>query len=265
MKRIVFFLIVTLLYSAPCFAGKRFTFVTVDFPPYYGENLPNKGWVSEVASAALKAQGYNEVEIRFIPWVKALEDTQAGYYDALLGAYYTRERADLYYFSAPIGQVRTGFFKRKDVDISFKELADLKKYQIGVVKGYATSKKFDSADYLTKVEVPNLDEGLKKLYNRKLHLMADSRAVGKFRLKFLENEIPGIRNEIEFIRPVLAMNKIYVAISKKATNAYRKLIDFNQGFRKIYFRGIFRKIMKKHKKCQRQRKQSYKECVEGKS
>ncbi len=265
MKRIVFFLIVTLLYSAPCFAGKRFTFVTVDFPPYYGENLPNKGWVSEVAIAALKARGYDEVEIRFIPWIKALEDTQAGYYDALLGAYHTRERADLYYFSAPIGQVRTGFFKRKDVGISFKELTDLKNYKIGVVKGYATSKKFDSADYLTKVEVPNLDEGLKKLYNREIDLMADSRAVGKFRLKFLEKEIPGIRKEIVFIRPFLAMNKIYVAISKKATNAYRKLIDFNQGLRKIYFRGIFRKIKKKHKKCQRQREKSYKECVEEKS
>ncbi len=247
MKKIVFLLIVTLFYSATCFAGKRFTFVTVDFPPYYGEDLPEQGWVSEIVKAALEIQGY-EVEIKFMPWIKAVEDTQEGYYDALLGAYHTRERAELYYFSAPIAQARTGFFKRKDVDISFKELTDIKNYKIGVVKGYATSKNFDSADDLDKVEVDSLDEGLVKLLNEEIDLVADSQAVGKYRLKILEEKNPGISKKIEFIKPVLAMNKIYVAISKKTTNAQQKLIDFNQGLRKIYMNGSFRKIKKKHKK-----------------
>jgi polar amino acid transport system substrate-binding protein len=134
MRKIVVFLIVTLLYSAPCFAGKRFTFVTVDFPPYYGEELPEYGWVSEIARKALEIKGY-EVEIRFIPWVKALEGTQDGDYDALLGAYRTHERDELYYFSLPVGQVRIGFFKRKTDDISFKDLTELKEYKIGVVNG----------------------------------------------------------------------------------------------------------------------------------
>jgi len=57
MKKIVFFLIMTLFYSVSCFAGKRFTLVTVDFPPYYGENLPEQGWVSEVVRTALESQG----------------------------------------------------------------------------------------------------------------------------------------------------------------------------------------------------------------
>ncbi|RKZ38318.1 MAG: hypothetical protein DRQ49_01275 [Gammaproteobacteria bacterium] len=247
MKKIVFFLIMTLFYSVSCFAGKRFTLVTVDFPPYYGENLPEQGWVSEVVRTALESQGY-EVEIKFMSWVKAVADTKQGYYDALLGAYRTPERADLYYFSVPIAQARTGFFKRKEVDISFKELDELKGYKIGVVKGYATSKEFDLSDSLNKIEVQNLDDGLIKLKNREIDLMADSRAVGKYHLKLLEKKKPGIGQEIEFIMPVLAMNKLYVAVSKKTTNAYRKLIDFNQGLRKIYMNGSFRKIKAKHKK-----------------
>jgi polar amino acid transport system substrate-binding protein len=248
MKKIVFFLIVALFYSTPCVAGKRFTFLTVDFPPYYGKDLPNYGWVSEVAKAALEIQGY-EVEIKFVPWIKALEDTQAGYYDALLGAYHTRERAEKYYFSAPLAQVRTGLFKRTDKEVSFKELKELKDYKIGVVEGYATSKQFDMADYLNKVAVSNLDVGLKMLYEGSLELMADSEVVGHYRLKhFLEKKEPGIRSKIEFIKPVLAMNKIYVAISKNAPNPHRKLIDFNQGLRKIYLNGSFRKIKRKHRK-----------------
>jgi polar amino acid transport system substrate-binding protein len=259
MKRIVFFLILTLFYSASCFAGKRFTFVTVDFPPYYGDELPNKGWVSEVATAALKARGYDEVEIRFIPWIKALEDTQAGYYDALLGAYRTRDRQELYYFSAPIGRVSTGFFKRKDVDISFNELQELKDYKIGVVKGYATSIEFDAADYLNKIEVDELEDGLKKLYHGEIHLMADSEAVGEYQLSKMA---PEFASQIEFIKPYLSMNNIYVAISKKATNSFQKLIDFNQGFRVIYFNGSFRKIKHKHDSCMTQRQTSYQQCID---
>ncbi len=247
MKKLVFFLIVTLLYSAPCVAVKTFSLVTVDFPPYYGRDLPDKGWVSEVVTAALKAQGY-EADIRFMPWTEAVESTKEGDYDALLGAYRTRERARLYYFTAPIGQVRTGLFKRTDKEISFSELNELKRYKIGVVKGYATSKKFDSADFLDKVPVNNLSTGLKQVYNGILDLMADSRAVGKYQIKGLENETPGISSEIEFIQPVLAMNKIYVAISKKATKSQKKLINFNQGLRKIYLNGTFKKIKEKHKK-----------------
>ncbi|MCK5876500.1 MAG: transporter substrate-binding domain-containing protein [Candidatus Marithrix sp.] len=247
MKRTVFFLIVTLLYSASCFAaGKRFTFITVDFPPYYGSELPDNGWVSEVVKTALEIQKY-EVEFKFSSWTDALEYTGGGDYDALLGAYRTAERAKNYFFSAPIGQVRTGFFKKKDASISFTELPELKNYKIGVVKGYATSKKFDSADFLKKIQVTSLDDGMKMLYEGKLDLMADSKSVGHYRLtEFLEKDIPGITDDIEFIKPVLAMNKIYIAISKKAINAQKKLIDFNKGLRKIYKNGSFRKIKKKH-------------------
>jgi len=247
MKRTVFFLIVTLLYSASGFAaGKRFTFITVDFPPYYGAELPNNGWVSEVVKTALEIQKY-EVEFKFSSWTDALEYTGGGDYDALLGAYRTNERTKNYFFSAPIGQVRTGFFKKKGTDIKFTELPELKDYKIGVVKGYATSKKFDAADYLKKIPVGNLDEGLKMLYEGKLDLMADSKSVGNYRLtEFLEKDIPGVADSIEFIQPVLAMNKIYIAISKKATNAQTKLIDFNKGLRKIYRNGDFKKIKQKH-------------------
>jgi polar amino acid transport system substrate-binding protein len=246
MKKIIFFVIVALLYSGTCMAGKRFTLVTVNFPPYYAEEMLNGGWISEIVKAALEDRGY-EVEIRFMEWKKALDDTQNGYYDALLGAYFTRERAEHYYFSAPIAQTRTGFFRRKDVKIRFKELEELKHFKIGVVEGYATSKDFDAADYFEKVKVSNLDEGLKMLYNEEIDLMADSRAVGKYRLKILENEISGISKKIKFIRPVLAMNKLYVAVSKKATNAHRKLIDFNLGFREILKNRTYRKIKKNHR------------------
>jgi len=247
MNKIVFFLIVTLCYSASCFAGKRFTFVTVNFPPYYSDNLPEKGWVSEIVKTALEIQGY-KVDIEFVAWEEALENTKKGYNDGLLGAYHTHERARKYYFSAPIAQARTGFFKRKDVNISFQEVTELKGYKIGVIKGYATSKSFDSADYLNKIEVNNLSEGLIKLLHKEIDLMADSQAVGKYHLKLLEKRYPGISKKIKFIKPFLAINKLYVAISKKTTNAYQKLIDFNRGLRKLYMNGSFRKIKKKHLK-----------------
>lgn len=249
MKKILAFLIFALVATNNSLAmEKRFSLVTVDFSPYYASDLPDNGWVAEVVKTALETQGY-EVEIKFVPWTKAVRYTKQGYYDALLGAYYTEERAESYYFSAPISQARTGLFKRKDSNISFKELSDLKNYKIGVVKDYATSKAFDAADYLNKVMVTSSDVGVKMLFNGSLDFMTDTEAAVKYLLEqTLEKELPGISEKIEFIKPVLAMNKMYVAISKKAQDADLKLIDFNQGLRAIYLDGTFRKIKSKHKK-----------------
>lgn len=248
MKKIVIFLILTLLAANSLAGEKKFTLVTVDFPPYYASDLPDNGWVAEVVRTALQTQGYT-VEIKFVPWTKAVRYTKQGYYDALLGAYYTEERAESYYFSAPISQARTGLFKKKDANVSFKELADLKSYKIGVVKDYATSKAFDAADYLNKVTVTSSDVGIKMLFNGSIELMTDTEAAVKYLAEqLLEKEFPGISDKIEFIKPVLAMNKMYVAISKKAVDADLKLIDFNQGLRSIYLDGTFRKIKMKHKK-----------------
>jgi len=260
MKKIALFLIITLFYSANSFAiQKRFTLATVDFPPYYASGLPESGWVSEVVKAALETQGYN-VEVRFMPWAKAVKYTKQGYYDALLGAFYTEERAEAYYFSAPISQARTGFFKRVDNDVSFKELTDLKGYKIGVVKGYATSKTFDAADYLNKVVVTSDEVGLKMLNNKSLDLFTGTQASINYLMEqILEEKEPGISETIEFIKPVLAMNKMYVAISKKAVDADLKLIDFNQGLRTIYLDGTFRKIKMKHQKMLRKKAQEQRE------
>lgn len=249
MRKIITFLVLTLLSINSFAAGeKRFSLVTVDFPPYYASNLPDNGWVAEVVKTALETQGY-QVEIKFVPWTKAIRYTKQGYYDALLGAYYTEERAESYYFSAPISQARTGLFRKKDANISFKELTDLKTYRIGVVKDYATSKAFDAADYLNKVVVTSSDVGVKMLYSGSLDLMTDTEAAVKYMMEqVLDKETPGLSDQIEFIKPVLAMNKMYVAISKKAVDADLKLIDFNQGLRTIYLDGTFRKIKIKHKK-----------------
>lgn len=248
MKKIAIFFF-ALFYSVNSGAAeKKFTFVTVDFPPYYASDLPENGWVAEVVRKALETQGY-EVEIKFVPWTKAIRYTKEGYYDALLGAYYSEERAEFYYFSAPISQARTGLFKRKDANITFKDLTELKPYKIGVVKDYATSKAFDSADYLNKITVTSSEVGIKMLYHKSLDLMTDTEAAIKYLAEnILEDQEAGIGEQIEFIKPVLALNKMYVAISKKAVDADLKLIDFNQGLRTIYLDGTFRKIKLKHKK-----------------
>jgi len=77
--------------------------------------------------------------------------------------------------------------------------------------------------------------------------------------QILEEKEPGISETIEFIKPVLAMNKMYVAISKKAVDADLKLIDFNQGLRTIYLDGTFRKIKMKHQKMLRKKAQEQRE------
>ena len=106
-------------------------FVTVDWPPFFAENLPQQGYVSEVTREAFKRVGY-KVTIDFVPWARALKMVEYGDADAALGAYYTPERATYSVYSKPIVKSPDVFFKKKGSSAlnTYENLKDLKGYSI---------------------------------------------------------------------------------------------------------------------------------------
>jgi hypothetical protein len=49
------------------------------------------------------------------------------------------------------------------------------------------------------------------------------------------------------MEPILQVNYIHLAISKKTRDYLRKLEDFNIGMRQIILDGTYKKIQKKHR------------------
>src|SRR5205085_9119457 len=64
------------LWHAPAL-GRKLVLAATEYPPYYSESLDKGGPVAELTVAALRRAGY-EVELRFMPWARALKWGEQG-------------------------------------------------------------------------------------------------------------------------------------------------------------------------------------------
>jgi ABC-type amino acid transport substrate-binding protein len=231
-----------LLFLAFLCSGEKITLVTDNWEPYYGSSLKNGGYLVEVVKEALKIEGV-ELEVQFKPWKRVLAETTNGKSDGILGLYFTKERMDFLEYSDPIEKIQVAFYCLMNRNINYENIYDLKKYKIGVVRGYSTTEEFDSANFLNKDESTNSIQNLKKLLYKRIDLIIDSKRV----IEYSINSFTDIRNDsIKIIDPPLEINELYVGFSKKNRNhlKYKKL--FNNGLKRIKQSGVYDKIVQKH-------------------
>jgi len=221
----------------------KITLATDSFAPYYGPKLVNNGYFTQLVKEAFKRKGY-ELNVKFVPWKRALEHSKSGNYDGLLGAYSNEERRDFFEYSKKIDQTQIVFFTKKNRNISYDKLSDLSRYIIGVVRAYHYTKEFDKAKkYLHIFEANHLKHNIKLLIHDRVDLILGSK---KVILSLLSKHYPEHISQVKFITPILQSNKLYITISKKRKN-YKKIItDFNEGLEEMIEDGTYDKILKSH-------------------
>jgi polar amino acid transport system substrate-binding protein len=215
---------------------------TVAWEPYYGPNLLNKGYISEITKEAFKRVGY-VVDIRFMPWKRAMHDTKNGYFDGLLGLYYSDERAKWLNYSVQTASVKLVFFSIKNKNIHYKTLKDLKPYRIGTERGFVYTEAFDAADFLTKEPVKKIELNLNKLLAGRIDLIVASRNVFRHMVK---TRFPQKMKLIEEVPPPLTVNRLYNGFPKNKPGSEKITGDFNKGFTMIQKDGTLEAILRKH-------------------
>ncbi len=222
---------------------KTITIANLKWLPYSGQFQPNYGIAPEIITAAFKRAGYR-VQYNFMAWSLALEEVKKGTYDAVGTAYKTDERAKTYQFSDPYMDSPIVFFKRKDSDISWNTLEDLRPYKIGIIKGYANSVEFDKAEFIRKVRSRSEVLLLKKIILKQADLIVMDQFVGLYNIH--EKLIGHEKMLLEPIKPPLTVHKLYVIFSKKVPGYLAKTEAFNRGLRSIKQDGTLREILVKH-------------------
>jgi len=228
----------------PALAAERsFVVTTEEWPPFVSSDLRGNGWAMEVARAALEAQGY-EVELRLVPWARAMRCARSGKCDGLYLSYYVEERTEWAAFSDPIGELKTGLFKLKDRNFSFDTLDDLRPYRIGITRGAAVSDAFDKADFLNKAEVPNDTMNVKKLLLGRVDMVVGAEPVIRYLIRTALPEED--QDKFEFMSPHLSAQALHMAISKNSPDYEQKLRDFNEGLAQIKADGTYDEIRSSH-------------------
>ncbi len=222
-------------------AERTLNIAATEFPPYYGKDMENNGFFTEIIREAFKRSGY-DLEIKFLPWKRAFEGAKRGKFDGLYSVWYRPEREEWFVFSDPLPANELVFFKHKDNDISFGSYDDLKPYTIGVVRGYALPPGFEEAGLKTAL-ANNDEQNLRKLYKRHLELML----VDKIQATYIINtELPEAASELEWLDPPAHVDIQYLVISKKAPDYEALLADFNAGLAAMKADGTLDAILAKH-------------------
>ncbi|OYQ32388.1 hypothetical protein CHU95_16425 [Niveispirillum lacus] len=152
--------------TAPDGAGHTVRLSSLDWPPFSGESLPNRGLSTAIVERTLKRAGL-ALAVEFMPWQRAVNTGlrtpgYAGYFPE----YQTAASEAKCLLSTPIGSSPLGFAERVGAPVSWRSLSDLAGRRIGTVRGYVNTDAFDraAADGILTVE-PAVDDAtnLRKL------------------------------------------------------------------------------------------------------
>ncbi len=243
IKKVFILLVFAIFLTIQGYASEKEIYLTsAEYPPYYGEELENQGFITEIISEAFKRVGY-DLKVKFFPWKRAEGMAKKGFSDGMFPPWYTKEREKWFVFSNPIPPPNTiGFFKRKDKKVTFKTYQDLKPYRIGCVLGYAYSKDYFEAGLKNQKSYTD-----KQLITILVQGKIDLAYIDKIQATYLlKTKFPKQSDYFEFMEPPLEIKQQHLVISKKTKNTQTKINDFNRGLKMIKDDGTFGKILKKH-------------------
>lgn len=209
-----------------------------------GDEEKEGGYLVEITQAAFQRVGYAP-EFIFVPWARALQLSIEGDYTVLLAAYYTEERAEKLAYTEPIGSTRVFLLKRKDRNIAYKTVEDLKPYRIGHIRGSKVNKAFDEAEktFLTTEYVARTEQNIKKLLADRIDLVVEKE---ERLMQLLNTEFKEDADRVEFLYPPLQVNNFYNCVSRKLPGYQQIVDDFNRGVQMIREDGTLRTILKKY-------------------
>ncbi|HLA35793.1 MAG TPA: transporter substrate-binding domain-containing protein [Rhodocyclaceae bacterium] len=240
----------TLLFSLTMSAAhaaddKTLRLTSLDWPPYTGESLKDKGASAAVVKEAFKAVGYTVI-IEFYPWsraVRMVKDDPG--YQGYFPEYYSDDTAKEFTYSAPMGSGPLGFAENVDNPIVWNTLDDLSKYRIGVVQDYVNTAEFDKRVAQKKLKVDTTVDDTKnllKVNGKRIDLAVVDKNVFNYLLK-TSGKLSEAKHKLRFNPKILEDKTLYICFKKGAAGErYAQL--FAEGLKKINIDAIMASHLK---------------------
>ncbi len=120
-----------LLLPVPAAAMEELPLATVEFPPFhFNRDGRVAGFMTEIVEMTVKRMGYRP-KIGIYPSKRGKSLVEEGELAGIFAFTKNRERLEKHYFTRALGTIRDVFFKRRDRNLTWKTLSDLKPYLIG--------------------------------------------------------------------------------------------------------------------------------------
>jgi len=213
---------------------------TLNWAPFVASDIPRQGFLTALTRAAFDEVG-RSMNMEFMPWARSKLEVKQGDRDMVQAAYYNEKRDRNYIFTAPLYPTQVGLIALKSLDVrSFGDLRELQDYEIGLARGFTTSPEFDKADYLDKEPVENNRLNVRKLYDRRIDMIA----MNFDRFMYLARDEGYDPDKAVFLEPKLAEHKLYLMASKTIPDGKQIVEDFNRGLERIKANGTYDRILR---------------------
>lgn len=253
-------------YSFNLTSDKEISLATLDWPPYIGEQLCNKGWVFQFVVALLINKGY-QVNVHFFPWARSVKMTELGNIDILFPEYFIedsapsdvvpgKKRRELLVQSNQFPGGNISFVKRKGDTINFDgNLRQLAGQTIGVVRGYQNTPEFDSMmdeGLISVIEAVDELQLIKLLTAQRVNLIIGDPIVFQYTINHADisqTDKAALLASIEEVSPALQYNHLYLAISLRYPKWRSLLKDINLSLLEFEQSGETDRIIKQGSTC----------------
>jgi polar amino acid transport system substrate-binding protein len=214
------------------------TIATTEYPPYTGQSLVKKGYVNHIISSAFRQE---DIDVRyvFVPWSRAMQETQDGTFDAVSYGSYQEGRNKKFFHSELLIKENVFLFGLKNkVPKTWSSLTELVHFRVGITRGYSYNEAFWS--FVEIVEHPpsivNTDlQNFKMLMLQRIELFP----MEEFAARHLLNHhfsIEQVRN-IQMLLPAIRKSSMHLLISKTSPKAKQLLETFNRGLARLKTSG----------------------------
>lgn len=225
------------------FSQQKITLGVGEFPPYISKSMKNNGFFCQIITEVLKNNNI-EVEYYFVPWSRAIKNTEVGEFHGTPGWYRTREREEKFYISEPLVNDNQTFFHLKTYAFDWKNMNDLRGITIGTTIEYNYGEEFSRAlkRGIIKVDEVAYDEmNFKKLLSSRIDIFPMNTLPGYYMLhKLFKKEV--VEMFTNHPKP-LRTATLHLLLSKKIKTNKQLLKVFNTGLLELKKSGKYQQYL----------------------
>jgi len=242
MKKLLLSLMICLSMGYNLSANETIELSIGDWAPYTSPTDP-KGKVAEtIIAEAFQLEGI-DIKNSYHGWKDAFAMAQDAKTDGTYPWFQSEEREKNFFYSKKaIIRTKTVFFHLKSMNFNWENIDNLKKYKVGGVTGFKSSKFLK--DKGVNVMLSENDHGsFKKLLAGDIDIAASSYFVGHYAIKnnFTPNEASKFTSHKKKIFPATGA---YLLVSKKHPRGQELVDKFDSGLQKLVKSGRYVQIIK---------------------
>lgn len=222
-------------------SNTTFVFASSEYPPHYGPLLPQQGVVIDIVRRAFAKRNIG-IEVAFMPFARALHDTQQGQYSGIIAIWHIPERTKHFWFSDCIYANRIVLFKRANEfnePISLRELLD-GQGTLGLVTGYAQAELLQNSRF-NKVSVATDGQVFSMLALKRVDLVPADLQNGLYQISTLPAEQQKVA--LNWLAPTLEHKPMYLAFPKIRPDSLFLQQEFNLGLQALTDSGELAQLL----------------------